>query len=198
MNKMREFFQTIQNSWLNRVVAFDTGTQRYIVEMMRARFHEFTSWMNATALEIWSGLREIVISGQASWKARIAVTIGFLWCAAAGSWLIRKWLRRRRSLVAQIIKQLDPKTQRQLEHELGFFDDLLHLLEKTGDVKTRNYTPREYVEHLSPRLGSATVEALWLVELFYAIRFGQAHLTPATVLNIQSRMGVVREKLAAV
>ena len=196
MKKIRDFFQSIQSNWLSKVVAFDTSTQRYIIDAAHQKLNDLTAWMKNTAAEVWLGLREIALSGQASWKAQVAVAIGFLWCALAGMWLIRKWHRRRTSLVAQIIKQLDPKTQRVLEHELEFFDDLLRLLGRTGDPKARNLTPREYVEHLAPRLGPATSEALWLVDLFYAIRFGQTHLTPAISANVHTRLATVREQMA--
>jgi hypothetical protein len=107
------------------------------------------------------------------------------------AWLGRRLQRRRTSQLPFILKTVDRRVQKQLAHDLIFFDDLLRVLARRVRKKRMQETPREYVEELSPMLGEAAKDALWLIGRFYDIRFGTFRVN----LAMQERIGEALERV---
>jgi protein-glutamine gamma-glutamyltransferase len=72
-----------------------------------------------------------------------------------------------------------PNRQRQrLARELGFYDDLVRLLERHGLVRKPNWTPMEFSDGLSYLPYQVYHDIRRLTRLFYRVRYGRRELNP--------------------
>ena len=72
-----------------------------------------------------------------------------------------------------------------LARQLGFYDDLLRLLERHRIYRPRHLTPMEFSQSVSFLPADAFHSVRRMTEIFYRVRFGKTELTQRqrTLLN---------------
>ncbi|MCL2648730.1 MAG: DUF3488 and transglutaminase-like domain-containing protein [Phycisphaerales bacterium] len=172
----QEISQLLQKAWLSTVVAFDNTSRKYLFSTISSFFDWLADWTRTAATDGAAGLRELLIGTNSSPFMRIYIYLAITGTIALSVFLTHRIRRRRSSYLPMILKTVDRKTQKKLAYDLIFFDELLRILDKTGQKKRLEQTPREYIEQLAIPLGSALSDARWLVRAFYDIRFGSVRV----------------------
>jgi transglutaminase-like putative cysteine protease len=191
------FLDYLQFQWGNWVIGYDATTQEsvlgainYYVRMGLAHVREgavgLWHWLSANAYHVSSGLLTIGVL--------LAVGLGLL---AVGWFVIQRWrLRRRAERIG--LDALPASERARLARQLGFYDDLLRMLEHQGIVRPSHQTPREFSDSLTflPARAYRLVQRLTL--LFYRIRFGGLTLRAAHHRRIRSAVNGVESVIARV
>ena len=117
---------------------------------------------------IW-GIGNVVLSG-------ILLLMIAVIAAAVGWYAWERWLLRRRAIRIGI-ESLPEDEQLRLARQLGFYDDLLRLLDHHRILRPAHLTPMEFSRSLSFLPSDAYDTIQRLTGLFYRVRFGRAELT---------------------
>jgi hypothetical protein len=132
--------------------------------MMFSRFPEYLEaaglWLASKFLGPFLALMVVVMLGAIAWF-----------------FLERLRLRRRAARIG--LDGLPQSEQLRLARQLGFYDDLIQLLEQRQIVRPKHLTPQEFSDTLAFLPAEAYDAVHRLTQLFYRIRFGGAELTPA-------------------
>lgn len=176
--QIRGFFDFLQFKWGSAVVAYGQENRKNIMESMNLM-------MTQTAVNSSNSLSKLPDTLN-HWAENIASPsriggIIILMIAAgvliAGYYIWEKIrLRQRVSRIG--LTGLPATERRRLARQLGFYDDLLKLLERRGIVQPEHWTPLEFSEHLAFLPHQAFRDIRRLTQLFYRIRFGHVELTP--------------------
>ena len=190
----QEVSQLAQKAWLSTVVAFDNTSRMYIFESISTIAESAGGWVKHLLANTAMRLQEL-FGPSSTWTLRALGAAAFAMVVWLFAWLGRRLQRRRTSQLPFILKTVDRKVQKQLAHDLIFFDDLLRVLARRLRRKHMQETPREYVEELSPALGPAAKDARWLIGIFYDIRFGTLRVNLTTQQKITDALERVRREL---
>jgi len=117
---------------------------------------------------IW-GIGTIVLSSI------LLLMVGII--ALAVGWFIWERWRLRRRAIRIGIESLPEDEQLRLARQLGFYDDLLRLLDHHRIIRPAHLTPMEFSRSLSFLPSDAYDTVQRLTGLFYKVRFGRAELT---------------------
>jgi hypothetical protein len=194
---IREFTQVLQQSWISNIISFDSTAQASLIASITAFFSStgatISGWFSAAAAGF---LQLFARHSQLAVPTRLGALLGLLLLATLlAVFLRRAWRRRTSPLRVASLRTLDRRSQRRLAHEIGFFDEFLRLLRKTGVSRTAGETPHEYVLGLRSRLSGAFEDAQFLVATFYDLRFGQLVLTPDLRSRVTAALQNVRASL---
>jgi hypothetical protein len=190
----RDISEIVQKGWQSTIIAFDKSTQSYIFNALIGFGNAALSAAKTLFAETAEGVGETLFMSSTSASTRLITAGGILLVLGLGIWLIQHWRRQRSSQLPYILRKVDRKSQRQLAHELLFFDELLRILARTGLRKRIEQTPREYVEALAPALHNAAPDARWLIATFYNVRFGTLRVSAGLRSQIAAALRHVREQ----
>jgi hypothetical protein len=190
LTRMKHFLDFLEYTWATKVVAYDGDSRENLVTNIDAqlvrtagnaqsiftRFPEFLDrsgfYLASKFLGPFMGLMILVMLIAIAW---------FL--------LERYRLRRRAARIG--LDALPEAEQLRLARQLGFYDDLIQLLERRRIVRPRHLTPKEFSDMLSFLPNEVYDSVRRLTDLFYRIRFGGAELTPAR----RQLLGTVIERI---
>jgi transglutaminase-like putative cysteine protease len=176
--RIKHAFDFLEYTWAANVVAYDRDSRDNVLasvdrqlintaansRMVFGNFHQHLYdaglWLATRFVGPFIALMVIAMVGAIGW------------------FLLEKWRLRKRALRIGL-EGLPEREQLLLARQLGFYDDLLRLLERRHITRPRHLTPLEFSDSLSflPSEVYGTVRRL--TELFYRIRFGGARLSPA-------------------
>lgn len=190
LSRIKHFVDFLEYSWATKVVAYDGENQENVVANLdrsivntasdaQTAFTRLPEYLEAAGLWLASKFLGPLIA--------LMVLVVFI---AIGWFVFERWRLRRRA--ARIgLDALPQSEQLRLARQLGFYDDLIRMLERRQIVRPKHLTPKEFSDTLSflPSEGYDAVRRL--TQLFYRIRFGGAELTPAR----RNLLGVVIERL---
>ncbi|HMD53837.1 MAG TPA: DUF4129 domain-containing transglutaminase family protein, partial [Phycisphaerae bacterium] len=189
-----DFFEWLRLQWLQNIVAFNEAMRTDILQNTFAAIKAFIHSTINTVVMIESRLQ--------SWfsdpKIGKALRIGALGVSglivAVGLWILHL-IRKRKGIVARIIRGMDRKVQKQMSRDLAFLDRLMKLLGMTGLQRQPYQTPMEYVNEASRLYGAALPEAQQLVGIFYDIRFGGQKVSENMGLRIREQLKALNQRL---
>ena len=175
MAQMQRFFDYLEYTWANNVVAYDTESRDSLISNVETKMTN-TAMQGSRAVSNLGSWIDFVPSKLISSLLGILIGLMVLGCLLAVGWfLFERWKMRRRA--ARIgIDQLPASDQVRLVRQLGFYDDLLRLLERQGIVRPKHQTPLEFGESLSFVPAEAYREIRRLTRIYNRIRFGDAEL----------------------
>jgi transglutaminase-like putative cysteine protease len=189
--KTKHFFEFLEYTWGNAVIAYNAENRENLINTVDNRLTN-----TAIASSVAVGGVKGAFDDFGRWLAShvlgpLLIVLGIAMAASVGWFIFERWrLRRRASRIG--IESLPASAQMRLVRQLGFYDELLRLLERHDIVRPRHLTPLEFSNSLS-FLPSEAYETIGrLTELFYRIRYGQAELAPAQ----QKRLSGVIDRLA--
>jgi hypothetical protein len=196
--RVRHFVDFLEHSWANNVIAYDRGSRDNLVNTLENR-------LTSTAVSSSQSIANIpdVLKTQ-NWAissqlislliaAAVMTLIGAVGWFAWERW--RMWRRAERIGLDTL-----PADERlRLVRQLGFYDDLVRLLERRGLIRARHLTPMEFSDSLSFLPSEAYHSIRRLTEVFYRIRYGRHELSPGqreklnhTLATIESILGPVK------
>ncbi|MDQ3440939.1 MAG: DUF3488 and transglutaminase-like domain-containing protein, partial [Planctomycetota bacterium] len=190
MSRIKHFVDFLEYSWATKVVAYDGDSRENLVSnidrsivntasnshMMFARLPEYLEaaglWLASKFLGPFLALMVVVMLGAIGWF-----------------FFERLRLRRRAARIG--LDGLPQSEQLRLARQLGFYDDLIRLLEQRQIVRPKHLTPQEFSDTLAFLPAEVYDAVRRLTQLFYRIRFGGAELTPAR----RNMLGVVIQRI---
>jgi Ca2+/Na+ antiporter len=187
----KRFFDFLEYSWQNSVIAYDVDTRDNLMQSAENRLSQ-TATRSSQGV---SGLRGKIgglFDALASWI--VGPLVGLLSLAilgAVGWFAFERWKLRRRARRIGIV-DLPASAQVKLMRQLGFYDDLVQLLERHGISRLPHHTSLEFCDSLA-FLPSHEYDTIYrLTRLFYRIRYGQSELDAGQ----QRRLGNVIDRLS--
>jgi hypothetical protein len=192
-----DFIQWIRLQWLQTVIAFNNSMRLSIIRrvfiLIKACFQTTLSFGHMIIREF----RLIARAVRTSWTGRIIAGLIFIALMAIGI-LIARRVRRQKGVVAEIVRHLDPRVARQMARDLAFVDHLLDSLRRLGSERNAEQTPLEYVRELTLVSGVELPEAHWLVEMFYALRYGDIKMNATISEKIHESLAALDQRLRSI
>ena len=191
---MSDFFEWLRLQWLQNIIAFNEAMRADILQntftTIKSAIHSAIKTVTGfeNQLQLWFSDPKI---GR---TLRITALGACVLIVAIGAWILHI-IRKRRGLVAKIVRGMDRKTQRQMSRDLAFLDKLMHLLRLTGLQRYSYQTPMEYVHDASRLHGAALPEAEQLVNVFYDIRFGSQKVSANLAERIRDQLKALKQRL---
>jgi len=196
---LRKVFDFLEYKWANSVVAYDRNQRRNLVEALDVQILARAPLSGGQSLMVWQQKLQNQWSKWQSVQMSVASTIlgavislMLLGMAAAIFWyLLERWRMIRRARRIGLATLPTPE-QLRLVRQLGFYDDLLQILEKHHIARPAHLTPLEFSQTLSFLPSGAYDDIYRLTKLFYRIRYGAALLNPQRqrqLITVVHRLG---------
>ena len=187
---MKNAFDFLEYTWANNVIAYDRTRRDNMVMNVESgltntalqttdNMARFRNWL----YDRQNGLRAWLFDAD-RWYGTYQI-LSFLMAFMvlsllfAIAWFVfERWRMRLRALRIGI-DALPTAEQLRLARQLGFYDELLKLLERHGVYRSPHLTPLEFGQSLSYLPVEAFLAVHRLTRIFYRIRYGGAQLQPA-------------------
>jgi transglutaminase-like putative cysteine protease/Ca2+/Na+ antiporter len=186
---MKHAFDYLEYTWASNVIAYDRSRRDNMVMNVENRLtntaiqttdwvSRFRNWMNDHQNAVrdwlfnadrWYGTYQLLSF------LTIFMIVSLLF--AIGWFIFERWRLRLRALRIGI-DALPSSQQLKLARQLGFYDDLLRVLERHGIYRPPHMTPLEFSESLSFLPAQAYDAVRRLTRIFYKIRYGGTQLHP--------------------
>jgi transglutaminase-like putative cysteine protease len=193
-SQVRKFFDYLEFKWATTVVAYDTGDRQNLISAMDLQVsrsavsgsQNVSDWFENFQKKIASPtVLSSVITGM--------ISLSFFLIA----WfLIDRWrLRRRAKRIG--IESLSTPDQLRLVRQLGFYNDLLRILERHHIQRPRHLTPLEFSRSLAYLPAQVYDDISRLTELFYRIRYGPTRRSTYSQRYLSAVVDRIQETLEA-
>jgi transglutaminase-like putative cysteine protease len=173
--RSKRLFDFLEYTWQNSVISYSAETRDSLMNAAENRLTQ-TAAQSSQGLTGWrkqfdslSDAMATQIVGPVVGLLATAIIVAVVWFA------IERWKLRRRARRIGIVN-FPPSTQARLMRQLGFYDDLLQLLEKHHIHRPPHLTPLEFCDSLAFLPSSAYDTIYRITQLFYRIRYGEAEL----------------------
>ena len=199
--RVTHFLNFLEHVWSNNVVAYDAAAQTGMVTSVEGRLAESAERANDRLQSLGNWVRDWS-DRLFNWRYNItAALIVALLClmslAAIGMivWysVVRLRLSRRARRIG--LAAVGKPEARRLARQLGFYDDLVRVLERRSIVRPTHLTPLEFGRSLSFLPRDAYDPIVRLTRIFYRVRFGGAVLTPTRQRKLERVVDGVREAM---
>jgi hypothetical protein len=189
--KLKHLFNYLEFAWAKNVVAYDNDNRENLIANLNRDMTNTaakgTNWVQGMRRYIDAG-GAWIISSQI--LAGIMGLMAVILVASIVYFVFEKY--RLRARAARIgLDTLPTSEQLKLARQLGFYDDLMRLLEKNQIVRARHQTPQEFSESLSYLPSEVFLTIRRLTAIYYLIRYGRRELTAPR----QRRLGTVIQRL---
>jgi Ca2+/Na+ antiporter len=194
--EVKNVFDYLEYKWATNVVAYDGGERKNLITNMD---NSLTRSANTIVNGNSFGWQRKLSDWWEGWKwnismaiAAIALVVVSIVLLAAIAWfLIERWrLRRRARRIG--LGELNTTDQLRLVRQLGFYDDLVQILERHDVVRPGHLTPMEFSGTLTFLPGQAYEDIRRLTQLFYRVRYGAVEINA----HRQRRLETVVQRIA--
>jgi len=176
--RTRHFLDFLEYKWANSVIGYDGALSESVGASAMTRFVNAAERTQFAATDLHKFLDGASFMSLSS--SIIAIVIGLMVVAIfifTIYFLYDRWRLRRRA--ARIgLDSLSPADQLRFARQLGFYAELMRLLERRRIVRPRHQTPLEFSASLTFLSNEAYSTVHRLTRIFYRIRFGDRPLTP--------------------
>ncbi len=180
---VRHFFDYLQHTWANSVVAYDASSQNNLLDDVETKMVNATirassaanssrGWFSDTM--DWLSEKKYDISERI-----ILVLMTLMSFIAIGlvTWYVwqRKKLMRRARRIG--LDSLGSNEARRLARQLGFYEEMIDVLARRNILRQPHLTPLEFSHSLTFLPGDAFETIVRLTEIFYRVRYGKGSLS---------------------
>jgi hypothetical protein len=193
--KAKHFFDFLEYTWANAVVAYDRDSRENLNKNLMAGITNAGNRGVVTVSNVKSWFKDPTNFFLVSSKLLSALiyVMCFALVGAVAGFFWEKWrLRQRARRIG--LDALSPADQLRLARQLQFYDELLLMLERNHIVRPHHLTPMEFSNSITFLPSEAFNAVRRLTEIFYRVRYGRQELSHAQ----QRRLGRVIEQIAAV
>lgn len=193
--KSAHLLDYLEYQWGALVIGYDETTQQALVGKINQRVRGAMASVNRWAAHVWQSGRGYAHKLSSRVVELVLPVLG-AGALMSGVWLAAQRVRLRRRAERIGLESMPAWQRAALARQLGFYDELLRLLEHRGIRRARHQTPREFGESLAFLPSEAYTLVGRLTELFYRVRFGGQRLHASQqrrlhllVQRIQTMMG---------
>jgi len=188
--RFKHLIDFLEYSWATKVVAYDGDSRENLVATIDRSLVNTATNSNMVFSRLPEYLNDIGFWLASKFLGPVMALMILIVIVAIAYFLWERWRLRRRA--ARIgLDALPDREKLRLARQLGFYDDLIKLLERRRIVRPKHLTPLEFSDTLAFLPNEAYDAVRRLTQLFYRIRFGGAELTPGR----QQLLGVVIDRL---
>ncbi len=191
LQRMRSMLNFMEFTWATSVIAYDNENRDNLISNVNTRLDQtaVNSWPKVQGIIRWVQAQFEIFASRIVGPIMVLLVLGLVCSVIWFAW--ERWRLRRRA--ERIGLDILPTTdQLRLVRQLGFYDDLLRLLERHNMTRPVHQTPKEFADSLA-FLPSETYDTVRrLTQIFYKIRFGRMKLTGPQ----QRRLHTVLHRLA--
>ncbi|MBG79959.1 MAG: hypothetical protein CMJ39_04515 [Phycisphaerae bacterium] len=192
LDKITWFWRWLEGQWRFNVLGFDYETQLYLTENLMPGLRERIS-------------EAMVATGR--WLERVQRSLGIGWLlylvlavilAAAMILMNRFYRSRRRShrvLERVGLHDVSGRVAKELSARLGFYVDMLDLLQEAGHVKPDWQPPAAFAETLQQHHPRVACEVAGITASYYFCRYGEQALTESRTHEVKESMARLVEAL---
>jgi transglutaminase-like putative cysteine protease len=174
--RMKHFLDFLEYTWATKVVAYDGDSRENLVTNIDAQLVRTAGNAQSVFNDIPEFLNRAGFYLASRFLGPFMGLMIFIMVIAIAWFLLERYRLRRRA--ARIgLDALPEAEQLRLARQLGFYDDLIQLLERRRIVRPKHLTPKEFSDTLSFLPNEVFDSVRRLTDLFYRIRFGGAELT---------------------
>jgi transglutaminase-like putative cysteine protease len=176
LQQARNIFNFLEYTWANSVIAYDQSSRNNLISRVDNSLRD-TADQSGQALDgamDWLSNKRAMISSNVL-IALIACMIVVM--IASVLWFVWEQWRLRRRARRIGLDSLPASEKIQLARQLGFYDDLMRLLERHRIVRPAHLTPLEFSNALTYVPIDAFDAIRRLTDTFYRVRFGREQLT---------------------
>ncbi len=175
-SRIKHLYDYMENKWANNVVAYDADSRTNLLTQVDQKMTNTAISGNEWARSIKTWLDEKLfwtisstLLGALLWIMGATILLAIAW------FMYERWKLQRRA--ERIGLDVLPGSERlRLVRQLGFYDDLMRLLDRHDIQRPAHLTPLEFAESLSYLPSEAYDGIHRLTEIFYRIRYGKASL----------------------
>jgi hypothetical protein len=174
--RVRHFVDFLEHSWANNVIAYDRGSRDNLVNTLENRL---TSTAVTSSQHI-AGLPDVLKTQNWAISSKLIsllIALAVMTLVGAIGWFVWERYRMWRRAERIGLDNLPADERLRLVRQLGFYDDLVRLLERRGMIRARHLTPMEFSDSLSFLPAEAYHSIRRLTEVFYRIRYGRHELS---------------------
>ncbi|MEA2708256.1 MAG: protein-glutamine gamma-glutamyltransferase, partial [Phycisphaerales bacterium] len=195
MTRVRHFFDFLEHSWANNVIAYDRGTRDNLVNTLENRLTS-TAVTSSQKIADIPDLLKTENWAISSKLISVLIVLAVIALIGAIGWFVWERYRMWRRAERIGLDTLPAEERLRLVRQLGFYDDLVRLLERRGMIRARHLTPMEFSDSLSFLPSEAYHSIRRTTEVFYRIRYGRHELSVGqreklnhAIANIESILG---------
>lgn len=186
--QMKHLMNWLEFSYANNVIAYDNDSREGLIQKIES---EMTKPLYRGVNEGWltrrvtdSTIYKKLVDPDSSvmrWVVIVIVTVAGFFVVR---WAYGRWKLRKRA--ARIgLESLPQQDQLRLARQLGFYDDLLKILERRRIERPPNLTPLEFSRSLLYLPAGEYQCIRRLTDLFYRVRYGQQELSAGLQRRLQ-------------
>jgi transglutaminase-like putative cysteine protease len=184
---IREVFDFLEFKWATAVVAYDGRDRRTLMDSFNFQVSRNAVAAGQSVQNWWDDKKQWVPTTLLSVIIGVIIAVGVIAC----SWYLgQQWRLRRRAKRIGLESLATPDRARLLK-QLGFYDDLLRVLERHRISRPCQLTPLEFSHMLSFLPAQIYEDITRLTQLYYRIRYGDATLNP----HRQRRLGTAVQRI---
>jgi transglutaminase-like putative cysteine protease len=192
--RMKHLFDWLESSYANHILYYNNDSRDNLIQSMESQMTKplykavNEGWITARWKDskIYQMFRDPT-KGPVPWIIAAVVLAVAVWY---GRRIWKRWKLRQRA--ERIGLDALPAAERiRLARQLGFYDDLLRMLEKRRIYRKAHQTPLEFARSLLYLPADAYEAILRLTSIFYRVRFGQQSLN----IGLQKRLQTVITRL---
>jgi transglutaminase-like putative cysteine protease len=178
LQRLRSLFNYLEYTWANTVVAYDRDSRSNVISSVERGLSDTAAVSGKSLQDARDWLSDNTYSLSSKAIAAMMTLMGCAIVGAVGWYLWERWKLRRRAR-RMGFDVLPTSEKLKLARQLGFYDDLLRLLEKHRIFRPAHLTPLEFCESLTFLPIDAFDSVRRLTDVFYRVRYGRAELTPS-------------------
>ena len=181
--KVKHFFEFLEHTWATNVVAYDAGTQSSLLDNVETKMLNVSIQANSAVKDQTGGwqdwldrlkdkkysIGESAIIGMLT----LFITIG----VGLTAWFVVGRVRLMRRARRIGLGSLERDEARRLARQLGFYDEMIGILEQREIVCPAHMTPLEFGRSLDFLPREAYEIVCRLTSIFYRVRFGTGKLS---------------------
>jgi hypothetical protein len=189
--KSKRFMDFLEYTWQSSVINYNADNRDSLIQNAENTLNQTAIHGSQSLNKFKDGMDSI---GSTLASRIVGPLIGILSLGIVGAvgWFIAERLKLRRRAARIGIVDLPASKQAKLMRQLGFYDDLVRLLQKHHIHRPSHLTQLEFCDSLSFLPTDAYDTIHRITRLFYRIRYGQKELDAGQ----QKRLGVVIERLS--
>ena len=185
--KIRHFFDYLEYTWANSVVAYDYDSQTSMLANVEHQLSgnpiEGTSGALGTASRWFDAVGEWFRDANmffVSLSKVLTALIGLMILVLIGAigWFLLEKLKLQRRARRIGLDALPLHDKMRLARQLGFYDELLRVLARHEIVRPPHLTPMEFSRSISFLPSNVYDSIQRLTNLFYRIRYGRQEISP--------------------
>lgn len=194
---IREFYEHIEFAWIKSVVAFDSQTQKSVIDNVTATVssathrgdHALRRWIDRVkSLPGRFGMEHLEVFG---------IGLSALGLLVAAGIFIRLFVVRRRRMARLQLTALPPDQRRGLSRRLRFYLVMLDLLERKGYRRPAWQSPSSFAHELAEANPLRFDPVVALTEQFYEIRFGHRPLDEERKKRIRAHLKQLEQSISS-